>query len=55
MEEEELIKIFNELNENEQFGLSFGLFPMKLFKLHLDNHETAELIKIAQEKSGVKV
>jgi len=51
--EEELRKIFESLDENEQFGVSFGLFPVRLEAYKLDNHEAAELIRISQAKTGV--
>lgn len=49
--EKKLREIYNNLNENEKFGLSFGLFLVKL--IDLDNHESAELIRISQEESKV--
>ena len=49
-----LEKIFESLNENEQFGLSFGLFPVRLQKYELDNEESAALIGISQKKTGVE-
>ena len=52
--EEDLKEIYNNLDENEKFGLSFGLFPFRLEKMKLDNHECAELIGISQKKSGVE-
>ena len=42
------------LDDNEKFGLSFGLFPVRLMDLKLDNHESAKLIGISQGKTGVE-
>jgi len=50
---EKLKKIFVSLDDNEQFGLSFGLFPLRLEKYELAK-EAAALIEIAQKKSGVE-
>ena len=47
-------KIFVSLDENEKFGLSFGLFPARLEKYKLDNEQSAALIKISQEKTGIE-
>ena len=47
-------KIFVSLDENEKFGLSFGLFPVRLEKYKLDNEQSAALIKISQEKTGIE-
>ena len=41
------------MNDDERFGLSFGPFPVRLMKLHLTNHESAELIRMSQSKTGV--
>ena len=49
----ELKEIYNSLNDNEKFGLSFGLFPVRLIDLKLSNHESAKLIRISQDESGV--
>jgi hypothetical protein len=49
-----LEKIFESLDENEQFGLSFGLFPARLMKYELDNEESAALIGMSQRKTGVE-
>lgn len=46
--------IYNSLNDNEKFGLSFGLFPISLMPLNLDNSESAELIRISQNESEVE-
>ncbi|MFP4082481.1 MAG: hypothetical protein ACLFVG_06950 [Candidatus Aminicenantes bacterium] len=51
---EKLQKIFESLDDNEQFGLSFGLFPLRLEKYELAKEEAAALIEIAQKKSGVE-
>ena len=47
-------KIFTSLDENEKFGLSFGLFPFRLEKYKLDNMEAAELIRLSQRKTGIE-
>jgi len=51
---EKLKQIFGSLDDNEQFGLSFGLFPLRLLKYKLSKEEDAALIEIAQKKSGVE-
>ena len=51
---EKMKKIFESLDENEQFGLSFGLFPFRLEKYRLDNEESAELIRLSQKKTGIE-
>jgi hypothetical protein len=51
---EKLKKIFESLDDNEQFGLSFGLFPARLMKYELDNEEAAGLIEISQKKTGIE-
>ena len=47
-------KIFISLDENERFGLSFGLFPFRLEKYKLENMESAELIRLSQRETGIK-
>jgi hypothetical protein len=51
---EKLNKIFESLNRNEQFGLSFELFPARLQKYKLDNDESAGLIEISQKITGIE-
>jgi|GEM_PF-2532921 len=51
---EKMERIFESLDRNEQFGLSFGLFPFRLEKYGLDNEESAELIRMSQEKTGIE-
>ena len=51
---EKLKRILESLDENEQFGLSFGLFPLRLQKYSLDNEESAELIAMSQKKTGIE-
>ena len=45
------MKIYNELNDNEKFGLCFGLFPVRL--MDLDKDTAVELIKIAQKEHNL--
>lgn len=52
---EELQAIFDSLDDNAQFGLSFGLFPSHLMEKKLDNHEAAELIRISQAKTKIEM
>jgi len=52
--EKEIQIIFDELNDSEQFGLSFGLFPVKLMSLNLTNEECSKLIGISQAKTKVR-
>ena len=49
----DLKAIYAGMNDNERFGLSFGLFPVRLEKENLTNTEAAELIRMSQSKSGV--
>ena len=49
-----LKEIYKSLNDNEKFGISFGLFPVKLMDLKLDNMECAMLVEISQEETGVE-
>ena len=42
------------MNDNERFGLSFGLFPARLEQKNLTNAEAAELIGMSQKESGVR-
>jgi len=49
-----IMKIFECLDENEKFGFSFGLFPLRLQRYKLDNKESAALIKISQERTGIE-
>jgi len=51
---EKLERIFESLDPNEQFGLSFGLFPFRLEKYGLDNEESAALIGMSQKKTGIE-
>jgi len=44
----DLQKIYESLDDNEKFGLNFGLAD-----LNLTNHETAELIRMSKKESGV--
>jgi len=50
---EELTDIYNSLNENQKFGVQFGMFPVKLMGLSKD--EVVELmeIRIAIEKNDI--
>lgn len=52
---DELKQIYSTLDDNEKFGLSFGLFPIRLMDLKLTNHESADLIGISQKISGVEM
>jgi hypothetical protein len=54
LDSEKLNKIFESLDANEQFGLSFGLFPVRLEKYGLDNEESAALIGMSQKKTGIE-
>jgi len=51
---EKMERIFESLDRNEQFGLSFGLFPFRLEKYGLDNEESAALIGMSQKKTGIE-
>ena len=54
LDSEKLKGIFESLDGNEQFGLSFGLFPFRLEKYGLDNEEAAALIGMSQKKTGIE-
>jgi len=54
LDSEKLERIFEILDRNEQFGLSFGLFPFRLEKYGLDNEESAALIGMSQKKTGIE-
>jgi hypothetical protein len=54
LDSEKLKKIFESLDRNEQFGLSFGVFPARLQKYGLDNEKSAALIGISQKKTGIE-
>ncbi len=41
-------------DDNERFGLGFGLFPARLMQENLSNAEAAELIRMSQKESGVQ-
>lgn len=47
-------KIFNLLNDNEKFGLKFGLFPIKIQKYNLNNKQLSELIQYAKKMSKIQ-
>ncbi len=49
----ELQQIFDKLTEDEKNMISFGLFPISILPLKLDNHDYAGLIGISQAKTGV--
>jgi hypothetical protein len=51
--ESALFEIFETLDENEKFGVSVGIFPIRLESYKLDNHECAKLITFAQSATGV--
>lgn len=51
---EKIMKIFESLNENEQFGLSFGMFPVRISKYGLTNSDFVDLIRISQRTTGVR-
>lgn len=51
--QEEIQQIFDMLTEDEKNMISFGLFPVSIIPLKLDNHDCAELIGISQAKTGV--
>jgi len=42
-----LQEIFNKMNDNEKYGLKFGLFPHWIMPYKLTNLESAELMKMA--------
>ena len=50
----DLKTIYAGMDDNERFGLSFGLFPVRLEKEKLTNEEAAELIRMSQAKSGIQ-
>ena len=50
----DLKTIYAGMDDNERFGLSFGLFPARLEKEGLTNEEAAELIRMSQAESGVQ-
>ena len=50
----DLKAIYESMDDNERFGLSFGLFPARLEKEKLSNAEAAELIRMSQRESGIR-
>jgi hypothetical protein len=54
MDKTKLQRIWDNMNENERFGLSFGLFPFRLEQEKLSNEESAELIRMSQAKTKVE-
>jgi len=54
MDKTKLEKIWNNINENERFGLSFGLFPARIIDEKLTNEESAELIRMSKAQTGVQ-
>lgn len=54
MDKKKLDRLWNAMNENERFGLSFGLFPARLIKENLSSDESAELVRMSQAKTGVE-
>ncbi|MBX8632578.1 MAG: hypothetical protein J9259_08725 [Thermoplasmata archaeon YP2-bin.285] len=46
--------IYAGLDDDERFGLSFGLFPARLGRENMNNAEAAELIRMSQKESGVQ-
>ncbi len=50
----DLKAIYKDMDDNERFGLSFGLFPARLEKEKLTNEEAAELIGVSQKESGIQ-
>ena len=50
----ELKKIFESLDENEQLGVSFGLFPAMLQEYGLDNEGAVVLIDMSHNKTGIE-
>ena len=54
MTKAKLTKIWESLNENERYGLSFGLFPARIMSENLTNQESAELIQMSQTETGVE-
>ncbi len=50
----DLKAIYESMDDNERFGLSFGLFPARLEKEKLSNAEAAELIRMSQRESGIQ-
>ena len=49
-----LQRIWAGLDDNERFGLSFGLFPARLIPEKLTAQESVELIGMSQAKTGVQ-
>jgi hypothetical protein len=50
-----LNRIFNELTEHEKVLASAGIFPARLMNNFLEAKESAELIRMAQKETGVKL
>ena len=44
--------IYESLNDNERFGLSFGLFPVRLEEFEPAEEGAAEFIRLTQGESG---
>ena len=51
---EKIRKIFESLDENEQFSLSFGMFSLRISKYGLTNTDFVDLIRIRQRTTGVR-
>lgn len=51
----DLRKLYGSFNEEEKVRLCFGLFPVRTMELNLDNHEAAELIRMAQKAHNVRL
>jgi len=47
-------KIIAEANESELHGFVFGLFPARISEYGLTKEETAEIMRIAQEKLKIE-
>ena len=54
MDKTKLDKIWKNFNENERFGLSFGLFPVRIMDEKLTNEESAELVKMSKAQTGIQ-
>jgi len=56
MENQTVINLaMNELNENEKFGCSAGMFPVKIMKYNLDKQQLADIVFLCQQQTGVKL
>ena len=54
-DKKEMTEIYKKLNDNEKYGIQFGLFPAWLLKYNFSTEETVLLMEIRKETEKTDV